>query len=210
MSSWTLEEDLALAETVLRYIREGSTEEKVFKEISQKFNRSESACAFRWNYEVKKKYEKAVEIAKKQSLLRRTIENKDSINQPIIQRNLIEEVSDTTHDTDNKETIFNVTIDTNEKSQLEETYNAPNMNDIHMALHILSEFINEKTDREEYIEKILDERKDLQTQLKSLKEELKSVKEEYHEVIKFMNRMRVIMESDNKGLDLLQRKAKNM
>ncbi|MGP4067629.1 RsfA family transcriptional regulator [Halobacillus sp. B29] len=64
--AWSHEDDLLLAETVLRHIREGSTQLKAFDEVGDALNRTSAACGFRWNAEVRQKYEQAVELAKKQ------------------------------------------------------------------------------------------------------------------------------------------------
>ncbi|MED4016406.1 RsfA family transcriptional regulator [Sutcliffiella cohnii] len=64
--AWSHEEDLLLAETVLRYIRDGGTQLGAFEEVGDKLNRTSAACGFRWNAEVRKKYEHAVAVAKKQ------------------------------------------------------------------------------------------------------------------------------------------------
>ncbi|MCA0969976.1 RsfA family transcriptional regulator [Halobacillus litoralis] len=64
--AWSHEDDLLLAETVLRHIREGSTQLKAFDEVGDVLNRTSAACGFRWNAEVRQKYEQAVELAKKQ------------------------------------------------------------------------------------------------------------------------------------------------
>ncbi|MDZ5607630.1 RsfA family transcriptional regulator [Bacillus pseudomycoides] len=64
--AWTGEDDLLLAETVLRHIRQGSTQLKAFDEVGDKLNRTSAACGFRWNAEVRQNYEDAVQLAKKQ------------------------------------------------------------------------------------------------------------------------------------------------
>lgn len=64
--AWSHEDDLLLAETVLRHIREGSTQLNAFEEVGDKLNRTSAACGFRWNAEVRKKYHQAMELAKKQ------------------------------------------------------------------------------------------------------------------------------------------------
>ncbi|KEK26328.1 RsfA family transcriptional regulator [Bacillus gaemokensis] len=64
--AWTREDDLLLAETVLRHIRTGSTQLKAFDEVGDKLNRTSAACGFRWNAEVRQNYEDAVQLAKKQ------------------------------------------------------------------------------------------------------------------------------------------------
>jgi prespore-specific regulator len=64
--AWSHEDDLLLAETVLRHIREGSTQLKAFDEIGDQLNRTSAACGFRWNAEIRQQYEQAIAIAKKQ------------------------------------------------------------------------------------------------------------------------------------------------
>jgi prespore-specific regulator len=64
--AWTEENDLLLAETVLRHVREGSTQLNAFEEVGDKLNRTSAACGFRWNAVVRHRYEKALQLAKKQ------------------------------------------------------------------------------------------------------------------------------------------------
>ncbi|GMB09837.1 prespore-specific regulator [Thermolongibacillus altinsuensis] len=63
--AWTEEEDLLLAETVLRHVREGSTQLNAFEEVGDKLNRTSAACGFRWNAVVRQRYEEALQMAKK-------------------------------------------------------------------------------------------------------------------------------------------------
>lgn len=64
--AWSHEDDLLLAETVLRHIREGSTQLKAFDEVGDQLNRTSAACGFRWNAEVRNRYLQAIDIAKRQ------------------------------------------------------------------------------------------------------------------------------------------------
>jgi prespore-specific regulator len=63
--AWSHEDDLLLAETVLRHIREGSTQLNAFDEVGDALNRTSAACGFRWNAVVRDKYEDAIKLAKK-------------------------------------------------------------------------------------------------------------------------------------------------
>jgi len=63
--AWTEEDDLLLAETVLRHVREGSTQLNAFEEVGDKLNRTSAACGFRWNAVVRHRYEEALQLAKK-------------------------------------------------------------------------------------------------------------------------------------------------
>ena len=64
--SWTKDEDLLLAETVIRYIREGKTQMKAFQEVANKLSRTPQACGFRWNSNIRKQYNKAITLAKEE------------------------------------------------------------------------------------------------------------------------------------------------
>ncbi|MFD1708694.1 RsfA family transcriptional regulator [Siminovitchia sediminis] len=75
--AWTEENDLLLAETVLRHVREGSTQLNAFEEVGDKLNRTSAACGFRWNAVVRQQYEKALDLAKKQRKQRQRLLGKD-------------------------------------------------------------------------------------------------------------------------------------
>ncbi|MCM3693010.1 RsfA family transcriptional regulator [Neobacillus niacini] len=75
--AWTDEDDLLLAETVLRHVREGSTQLNAFEEVGDKLNRTSAACGFRWNAVVRHRYEKALQLAKKQRKQRQRVLGKD-------------------------------------------------------------------------------------------------------------------------------------
>lgn len=62
--AWTKDEDVYLAETVLRYIREGKTQLEAFKEVGKKLSRTSAACGFRWNATLRNQYEEAIQLAR--------------------------------------------------------------------------------------------------------------------------------------------------
>ncbi|MBD7936832.1 RsfA family transcriptional regulator [Cytobacillus sp. Sa5YUA1] len=64
--AWSQDEDVLLAEVVLRQIRGGGTQLQAFEEVGKKLSRTGAACGFRWNSYVRKQYKKAIEVAKKQ------------------------------------------------------------------------------------------------------------------------------------------------
>ena len=64
--AWVEENDRLLAETVLRHVREGSTQLNAFEEAGDAMNRTAAACGFRWNAVVRKEYEKELAEAKKE------------------------------------------------------------------------------------------------------------------------------------------------
>ena len=62
--AWTDDEDLLLAEVVLRHICEGGTQLSAFKEVGRHLSRTPAACGFRWNSYVRKQYKERIEEAK--------------------------------------------------------------------------------------------------------------------------------------------------
>jgi prespore-specific regulator len=62
--AWTPEDDVTLAELVLRHIREGSTQLVAFDEAASLLGRTAAACGYRWNGVVRRHYEDAVREAK--------------------------------------------------------------------------------------------------------------------------------------------------
>jgi prespore-specific regulator len=80
--AWSEEDDLLLAETVLRHVREGSTQLHAFEEVGDKLERTSAAVGFRWNAIVRKKYEQALKIAKKQRKERQRALAKSQQQQP--------------------------------------------------------------------------------------------------------------------------------
>lgn len=62
--AWSKEEDIILAETVLRYIREGKTQLEAFKEVAKELSRTSAACGFRWNASIRKQYHDAITHAR--------------------------------------------------------------------------------------------------------------------------------------------------
>lgn len=80
--AWTPNEDIVLAEIVLRHIREGSTQLKAFEEVGVELTRTAAACGFRWNSYVRKQYQTGIELAKKQrkQMNRQPVEKKQLVN----------------------------------------------------------------------------------------------------------------------------------
>lgn len=64
--AWTQDEDLLLAEVVLRHIKDGGTQLQAFEEVGRQLSRTAAACGFRWNSYVRKQYKSGIELAKKQ------------------------------------------------------------------------------------------------------------------------------------------------
>jgi prespore-specific regulator len=90
--AWTQEEDLLLAEVVLRYIREGGTQLQAFEEVGRRLSRTAAACGFRWNSYVRKQYKEEIELAKRQRKERKKVASSEDKGQKqaeaILEKNL--------------------------------------------------------------------------------------------------------------------------
>ncbi|WP_186446278.1 RsfA family transcriptional regulator [Paenibacillus cremeus] len=65
--AWTQEEDNILAQTILQHIRNRSTQLKGFEDAAEKLGRTSAACGFRWNSDVRSRYEDAIREARQEA-----------------------------------------------------------------------------------------------------------------------------------------------
>lgn len=112
--AWSKDEDLILAETVLRYIREGKTQLEAFKEVAEKLSRTSAACGFRWNASIRQQYQRAIQMAREErkqgnsskSWIQKMNENhyhEDSLEQAILLLKKVKVSTDDKHEVTNKE-----------------------------------------------------------------------------------------------------------
>src|SRR5699024_542127 len=78
--AWAEDEDILLAETILRYIRQGKTQLDAFKEVAKNLPTTPAACGFRWNSTIRKQYTDAINQAKKERKNGYFMKNKKSWN----------------------------------------------------------------------------------------------------------------------------------
>ncbi len=190
--AWSHEDDLLLAETVLRHIREGSTQLNAFDEVGDHLNRTSAACGFRWNAEVRSKYESAIDLAKRQrkEKKRAMTSTIKKTRVPAISLSTVNEVVETN-------------LDNNSLVVAEE----PNLN-IDMIIQYLRELKKESNASNqskaalETIEKennILKSKvQELEKQLSSTEDQLVSIQEDYQTFIQIMDRARKMTVLDDK------------
>ncbi|AIE59545.1 RsfA family transcriptional regulator [Bacillus methanolicus] len=184
--AWTQDEDLLLAEVVLRYIRDGGTQLQAFEEVGKRLSRTAAACGFRWNSIVRKQYKSGIELAKKQrkeqknnalSLVvknNKSIEKKDVISAVFLTAEQKEDLS--------FETVINYIKDLYDKA---------------------SKYTCEEENTTKYAEKIKELEKKtfyLAAENEKLAKELKAVEEDYRALIEIMERARkmvVLQEEDH-------------
>ncbi|HET7522423.1 MAG TPA: RsfA family transcriptional regulator [Bacillales bacterium] len=171
--AWSKENDLLLADTVLRHIREGSTQLRAFEEVGDKLNRTAAACGFRWNAILRDQYHQAIEIAKKQRKERKKLQQKQANTGRKRQTALYPQPVA-------KEGGSNITLD-----------------DVIAFLHGLNEegqSSNETAHENERLqqecERLQNENEELRKRLTTLEKEHETVKEDYQSLIQIMDRAR--------------------
>ncbi|MGI8316040.1 RsfA family transcriptional regulator [Halobacillus mangrovi] len=193
--AWSHEDDLLLAETVLRHIREGSTQLKAFDEVGDVLNRTSAACGFRWNAEVRQKYEQAVELAKKQ---RKEKKRKEAKQQPVYQ-----EVSHTTNYRPEQAEEF---VAQQAEKQEPISYQIPaasnhdqdiNLTQVIRYLKDLQKETKVSDSVKEQIAYLENENKILTEQNRQLNRQLESMSEDYQSLIQIMDRARKMVMFDD-------------
>ena len=207
--AWTEENDLLLAETVLRHVREGSTQLNAFEEVGDTLNRTSAACGFRWNAVVRHQYEKALDLAKKQRKQRQRLLGKEQggkkklLYQPPIPIEMIEAETVETAD-------YQVEFSTEAQSELVPLQrNELNLSDVIQYLQQLqtadiqldllkSENRRLKTELNE----LHNEKQELTMKLQSVETQTDTMQEDYETLMKILNRARkhVLFEDDEQTI----------
>lgn len=167
--AWSHEDDLLLAETVLRHIREGSTQLVAFEEVGDKLNRTAAACGFRWNAEVRKNYEKAVDLAKRQRKERKKAMKQQATNG-----------------------VTNIS----EAKEITKTNQQPTT--IDEIIHLLEQLkestsINDEAEFEqmkEYNQQLTNENEEWKAKYEQLQKDYDTLKEDYQTFVNIMDRAR--------------------
>lgn len=193
--AWTEENDLLLAETVLRHVREGSTQLNAFEEVGDKLNRTSAACGFRWNAVVRHNYEKALQLAKKQRKQRQRILGKEQGGKKKLlytpPEPSLEEIQAVTNMEMSQEL-------TNGQGETENAAPAKlNLNTVIAYLQSLNHSIlhaevlkseNERLERE--IAELKKQNKELEEKINNIEENASSMQEDYETLMKIMNKAR--------------------
>ncbi|GGA69164.1 RsfA family transcriptional regulator [Ornithinibacillus halotolerans] len=194
--AWSHEDDLLLAETVLRHIREGSTQLNAFEEVGDKLNRTSAACGFRWNAEIRKKYINAIDLAKRQRKeKKRALEKAKKTTRPSVvtfQPNYETTISNSNDESTNVEIPQQATTITLETviqylSQLKKDYYASNQSKV-----TLDHVQKENQMLKEQINK-------LEKQLSETEKELVTIQEDYKVFVQIMDRARKMTVLEDQG-----------
>ncbi|QKY69549.1 RsfA family transcriptional regulator [Lentibacillus sp. CBA3610] len=177
--AWSHEDDLLLAETVLRHIREGSTQLHAFEEVGDKLNRTSAACGFRWNAEVRNKYNDAIELAKRQRKEKKRAAAKKA-KQPVIAMPQNDNAAVEPVKTENADEQQSLTMDSVIQflKQLKKDYQASNQ-----SKRSLEQMKQEN-------ETLRDQVSELESQLTRTTKQLETVQEDYQVFMQIMDRAR--------------------
>ncbi|GIO21822.1 RsfA family transcriptional regulator [Oceanobacillus sp. J11TS1] len=184
--AWSHEDDLLLAETVLRHIREGSTQLNAFEEVGDHLNRTSAACGFRWNAEVRNKYDNAIDLAKRQRKERKRALNKSLQGVP---------KAAPTDNTEKVSTSEN-TDQTTPRTDLD-PMSAMNLDTVIKYLKSLKKDLYTTNQSKSSMQALENENKSLRTNVEELQkklvdteQQLHAMKEDYQTFIQIMDRAR--------------------
>ncbi|MCM3441212.1 RsfA family transcriptional regulator [Metabacillus halosaccharovorans] len=183
--AWTHDEDLLLAEVVLRHIREGATQLAAFEEVGRKLSRTPAACGFRWNSYVRKQYKTGIEVAKKQRKELRTHISQDTEDLTESHDEVAGEAPAIPTDSQSKNTIKELI------SFLQQYEEAP-------SLQVVQEENSQLKIKIQSLERRIAE---LQQEKQSLANHIQIVEEDYRALIEIMDRARkmVILQEDERS-----------
>ncbi|WP_019152899.1 RsfA family transcriptional regulator [Robertmurraya massiliosenegalensis] len=173
--AWSNDEDLLLAEVVLRHIREGGTQLQAFEEVGKQLTRTAAACGFRWNSYVRKQYKSGIELAKKQRKELR--KQAQSVAEP-------------------EESEKEITV---EASSQEVAKPKISFEDFVSTLKSLYQQFEESIDSQEKIQELEKKVAFLTAENENLKKELQTIEQDYKALIEIMERARkmvVLQEED--------------
>ncbi|WP_174613904.1 RsfA family transcriptional regulator [Virgibacillus ihumii] len=186
--AWSHEDDLLLAETVLRHIREGSTQLNAFEEVGDKLNRTSAACGFRWNAEVRAKYENAIDLAKRQRKEKKRAQAVNASKSKQTVAPLPQRTTVTNTEIQQSETP-ELSMDTviHYLTQLKEDYHASNQSKVS-----LEQAENENRMLREHVE-------ELENKLAETKKQFAAVQEDYQVFMQIMDRARKMTVLEDQG-----------
>jgi prespore-specific regulator len=203
--AWTEENDLLLAETVLRHVREGSTQLNAFEEVGDKLNRTSAACGFRWNAVVRHQYEKALSLSKKQRKQRQRILGREQSGKkkllytpPVVQATELAPIATM----EMAEEAEVVTVRDVKPAPMVQSYSAgtmtlesvisylQNLNHSNLQVDIL------KSENERLKRELADLKKHnqlLEGKIQHLEQDTETIQEDYETLMKIMNRARKLV-----------------
>ncbi len=192
--AWSHEDDLLLAETVLRHIREGSTQLNAFEEVGDELNRTSAACGFRWNAEVRNRYIQAIDLAKrhrkeKKRALVNASDKQSNANQVLVNKKRQHEIKKSSEQStlllEHESITFADVIEF--LQSIQQNYYAYNQSNNKV------EQLQRKSSQDDL------RINELERELKATKSKLATIEEDYKMFIQIMDRARKMSVLDDKG-----------
>jgi prespore-specific regulator len=180
--AWTQDEDLLLAEVVLRHIREGGTQLGAFEEVGRSLSRTAAACGFRWNSYVRKQYKSGIELAKKQRKELKKQTNGEQLQEHSSEPVITESVKSEQQELQLRDVIR--FLEEYEKTESE-----------------FQKVVNENRNLNTQISKLQEQVKTLKTQNNTLENNIQLIEEDYKALIEIMERARkmVVLQEDERS-----------
>jgi prespore-specific regulator len=195
--AWVGKNDLLLAETVLKHVREGSTQLNAFEEVGDILNRTSAACGFRWNAVVRHQYEQALKLARQYwKSKQRASSGNDTKKKPLYQPSIpLVEFSDMDAITP-EETIQSVAIHPTPVTS-STTSTTLTLHDVILFLqgltheHTTNQALHQENIRlKQENEQIKTKAKELEGKVNQLENDSTFIQEDYETIMKIMNRAR--------------------
>lgn len=180
--AWTQDEDLLLAEVVLRHIREGGTQLGAFEEVGRTLSRTAAACGFRWNSYVRKQYKTAIELAKKQRK-----ELKKQTHSEVLNSEQVDPEPQSQGSVNNQELTLKDVIQFLGEYEKQE-------NQLH-------NIINENKTLTIQVDRLQEQIEELEADKKTLENNIQLIEEDYKALIEIMERARkmVVLQEDERS-----------
>jgi prespore-specific regulator len=180
--AWSQDEDLLLAEVVLRHIREGGTQLSAFEEVGKQLSRTSAACGFRWNSFVRKQYKSGIELAKKQ---RKELKKQSVPSEKDLTVEIVSEETGTSISTRNEGVTFQSVLHF--------------LENLHKKASAASSIEEAKEKSIQKIKELEKKSYSLVAENERLSKSLKAIEEDYRSLIEIMERARkmvVLQEED--------------
>ncbi|WP_227394533.1 RsfA family transcriptional regulator [Jeotgalibacillus aurantiacus] len=205
--AWMEEDDLLLADTVLRHVREGSTQLNAFEEVGDKLDRTSAACGFRWNAVVRQQYEQALSLAKRQRKQRSRLLGQDHSGKKKILYQPQVEISETPALPFTDESIFEKPEETHEMETAAEMFIAEDKPVSSLSLETVIAYLQQlaRSNTASSIGKWQSERlskelkvwqdkcRELEQKVRQLEANESTMKEDYETLMQIMNRARKLV-----------------
>lgn len=216
--AWTEENDLLLAETVLRHVRDGSTQLNAFEEVGDILERTSAACGFRWNSVVRQQYEQSLSLARKQRKQRQRIlgieqtGKKKILYKPLTLDNFESITSTLENQVLNSDVDTEFAVETPPENVMSQPQPLPLPNSFenNVCIDDVIAFLHKQKKSESYssalkaenerlkleIQELERKNNDLAKQLGNVKKSSDTIQEDYEALINIMNRARKLAVSE--------------